>query len=110
MDTPTLVFGIVGIAGTAIGTIGAGLALYVRLSLKSFIVDTLNGRYPTKELMTGRFDAIDAHFASIKESINDLPCKIGGYCDVHAIRQLEQTVAMIATNVKAISGSDSPDC
>ena len=51
-------------AGIALG----GIGVYVRLTMKAFIVDTLNGRYPTREL-------VQTEFRNIHEAIRDLPCK-----------------------------------
>ena len=68
-------------ASIACGAIG----LYVRLSLKSFIIDTLNGRYPTTKVMDANFRTITARFDALHEAMEGLPCKMsGGVCTGHA--------------------------
>jgi len=61
-----------------------GIALYVRLRFKSFVIETLNGRYQTKELAENQFNAligkIDTLSDTVGSRINDLPCRHGGVC------------------------------
>lgn len=56
------------------GIVSGGVALYIRLTLSDFIIKTLNGRYPTKEVFDAKLDALH-------HELRNLPCHLVGKCD-----------------------------
>ena len=71
----------VAIAMGAFGAAAGSIAWYVKMSLPAFTIKTLNGRYPTSEVVNARFDGLHTEVSAIKEllvnRLNDLPCKAG---------------------------------
>lgn len=56
-------------AGIGLG--GGAIAAYVRLSLPSYTVGVLNGRYPTRDYVDARFDALQDDLRYIRARLDE---------------------------------------
>ena len=68
INIPTIIVGSLGISGGLV-------SLYVRLTLSNFILTSLNGRYPTKEIFNLKIDALHERITDIHNAINSMPCR-----------------------------------
>jgi len=62
------------LAGIVVG--GSGVSLYVKMSLPSFTLKTLNGRYPTKDVIDARFNLVEEKLKHAHEKLDRLLAKL----------------------------------